>query len=259
MKFYHNNERQEVEPVKGYIIYGGGAILYQTTREPEPQTTKLTKEGEPQLSPIYGEDLEAINLLQPIKRANKENLTRKDNYKLFVHGKYSFDSGYMIYLHISEFGAVEPLGDVLSLQTEEEKNYLKACRVSFRDITIKESKLERLPYDPQFTPPEGCSWSDGYGTKEKPRFSVFEGFNMHGHEKKPAILKKWIEYNSYNNFTCIFTEPYYSKTIKTEDRKRKERLAALINEKCPLYGYKLSHYDITKLEQYFIITEKAEV
>lgn len=254
MKFYHNNELQEVEPVKGYIIYGDGAILYQTTRrDPEPQKTKLTNEGEPMLYHEYGERIEAINLLQPIKRANKENLNRKDNYKLFVHGGYKFESGYMIYLHINEFRTVEPLGDVLSLQTKEEKNYLKSCRVSFRDATIQELKLERLPYDPQFTPPEGCRWSDGYGTKKNPCYHVYEGCDIPGHEKKPAILKKWIEYNSYNNYTCILTEPYYTKCIKTEDRKRKENLAALINEKCPLYNYKLSHYDITKLEQYFTI------
>lgn len=260
MKFYHNNEPQEVEPVRGYIIYGDGKILYKTTRsKPEPQKTKLTKEGEPMLYHDYGEEIETINLLQPIKRANKENLSRKDNYKLFVHGKYSFESGYMIYLHVSEFEKVEPLGDVLSMQTDEEKNYLKACRVSFRDATLQELKLERLPYDPQFTLPEGCKFSDAYGSKEFPTYSVEEKVRFSPVSKKqigPAILKRWIEHNIYSNYTCILTESYYSKTITTEDRKRKERLATLINEKCPLYGYKVSHYDISKLEQYFTIIEK---
>ena len=68
--------------------------------------------------------LESIVLSGEIKRALKENLDRKDNYTLNYKSEFSFrGTCKALYIHESEIQVVD-LGDVLAMETSEEKNYL---------------------------------------------------------------------------------------------------------------------------------------
>lgn len=259
-KIYVNGKQQQTADVRQVVIYGHGVKLltlddfggYDETRG---------KSGELKISSAYASAPEAISLTQEIKNARKENLNRTDNYFLVVDlGRYYPERGKALYIHESEI-AVEDLGDVLAMESDEERNYLHAARLTFAGaVTFKRLHAERIPCGGDWTIPEaGGKRGSYYGTEEAPCYQIYNNADLPAslitrHSMNPAergVIKRWSTLETVNSgATLTVAERYYTKTLYSAERERRNNLAEAVNAS-KLFGQTFSHYDIEKLEKVF--------
>ena len=259
MEIFANGIEQKTEDLKRLVIYGRGKILYEIERGyMEPQRITVNDAGEKKLSSIYAERIERINLAQPIKRALKENLNRTDNYYMKHTGNYSFESGKALYIHESEI-TVTDMGDILSMETDEEKNYLHAVKVHFNSpVIIQNLHYERIQAGGHWTIPDGGKWGSGYGTEEKPQYEVYDDNDLPeflknkrlaaGQEITRGVIKRYYTLDETSDYETIVTFRFYSRMEVSMERKRKNEIAERLNASREYKDNKWSHYDITKLE-----------
>ena len=269
MKIYNVNGNQEqTADISKFVIYGHGVKLYEIESEAfKACEMRRNSYGHEEVKEIYGGDIRQITLAQPIKRAIKENLTRKDNYTLNYTPDYcKWETRKALYIHESEI-AVEDMGALLAMETDEERNYLHAVRLRFANpVVFRRLHAEKIPCADDWTLPEGAKWGSHYGTEESPCFDTYDNSKSNFPEimkkKRPnwdpnekGVVKRWATAETVENAAIICCERYYVKTEYSPDRIRKNALAEALNAS-GLFRDSFSHYDIDKLEKVFNITLK---
>ena len=239
--------------IRELIIYGGGEILYTAGRgyleECQIRNGKI--------STVYDGRPASIILTTEPKRARKVNLSRKDNYFLTYHGKYSWETGISLYIHETEI-SVSSVGEFIAFQTNGETNYKNAVKLHFsQGAKMIRCKMERVPSaGKDFTPPDGCKWSKDYSKNpEKPNYDVIYPRAWASNPGPAEVVKRWLEIECV---TELLVEcPGYSRTEKTPERLNREKIAEKMNELNIGRG-SISHYDIEKILTVFDIRIKGE-
>lgn len=265
MKIFHSNGEKMLDcEVNKIIIYGNGKKLFEDERgRLATYEMETGKSGAEKLREIYNGGPVELYLVGDVKRAIRENLSRKDNYTMKYYPKYNGGRAETaLYIHESELNSFEDLGLVLAFENDEEKQYLKAARFAFK-IAPEFQKLhsERIPLaeGESWSLPAGGRWGSGYGTEAAPVYDTYDNTKSlwakrHNAAPEKGVIKKWYTYeNAAAPMICA--EAYYRKTEYSPERERKMNLAEAINATGAIRE-KLSHYDISKLEQYFTITPK---
>ena len=245
-----------IEDVTKIVIYGHGEKLYEIDSNSfKPCKIIASSKGEDKIEEFsYWYKISDIKLNGEIVNARKENLNRSDNYFLSYKREYWQNKGIALYIHESEI-SVKSLGNILAMETEEEKNYLAAFELTFNiPVVISEYMIEKIICD-NFTLPENGKWSNCYGTKEKPCFDTFDYTNslfaIKRGEAEKGVIKRWMEEKTIENLTMLVTQRYYTKTEYSEDRIRKDKLAQALNDSKLFHNEHFSHYDIDKFEKVF--------
>ena len=253
IRWYSEDGRQHaINHVDKVVIYGHGVKLFE--RETDiPAYTIKTKNGEQRLFEAFHGGPVAVTLHGDVKNARKENLNRKDNYVITYHPEYwKTETRYAIYIHESEIDVTD-LGDIVSMETEEEKNYLHAVKLHFNGKTVfNRYNVEHIQVDGNWKIPDGGRWGSGYGTEERPTYDTYDYTNSISEKKRKnckGVIKRWITTETIENAEIITAERYYTKTDYSDERKRKNAIAEKLNASKEYNNDKWSHYDITKLER----------
>ena len=246
MKIKINNSEVRIENLKRIVVYGDGVILYDN---PEGYIQQYTIEGE-KLKSVYPERIHTLFLNNEIKKANKENLNRKDNYILRHKGNYSFDSGYALYIHKDEIN-VEYLGEKIAMQTKTETNFLHTYKFTFAAGALREIHHCEKFNKENFILPEGARFSSCFGTEKNPCFDTYNN-RVTG---ESGIIKRWATQETIKE--TITTKRFYSKTIYSDDEKQRREYVTLINKKKCFYK-DISTYELEKLQRYFDIKLKED-
>lgn len=245
MKIKVNNHEIATDAIQKIVIYGDGVILYEN---PERYFEQYRIDGE-KLKSINPARLNTLYLNNEVKKANKENLNRKDNYLLKYKNEYSLYWGYALYIHKDEIN-VEYLGEKIAMQTKTETNFLHTYKFTFAAGAVREIwNFEKIPYNKDFVLPEGGRWSTCFGTDTAPCYDVRE--DRETGEK--IIIKRWITTETIHEITT--TKRFYSTTIYSDDEKQRREYVKIINAKKCFYK-DISSYELEKLQQYFNITLK---
>ena len=250
------NNVYSIDNVSKIVVYGHGEKICEFWNSSfTPCKITVNSRGNQEITECkYDYSVDNIQLGHEPTQARKENLNRKDNYFLSYKQEYSWQgNGIALYIHESEID-VESLGDILAHETDEEKCYLSAYKLTFKNpVTITEFKFERIVCD-EFEIPDGCKWSKGYGTKEYPCYDAFDFSESLVAIKKglegKGVVKRWKESSEQTGFSMIVAQRGYSRIEYSEDRIRKNNLAKAMNES-KLFQQEYSHYDIDKLESLF--------
>lgn len=229
--------------IEHLYIYGDGEILADIDRL---ETYEKCKEF---YNSVYDGEIRKVFLSNGLKRANKINLNRSDNfYAKNPNCRYtSIDSPYNLYIHKSECNLID-LGDVIVNRINHEENYKHAFLVTFKKVEFKRRKIERIICD-DYTLQDGERFGDGYGTIEHKQVSYFDTSNtLYGkkhpeHNKEKGIIKRWCENEVVENGGYIITSRYYSKCIKDDYRKQLDDLSETLRS----ININLSFYDLDKL------------
>lgn len=260
MKFTTTEGRQiPTADVGKIVIYGNGKIYYTDERaELKSYELRQNRYGHDMLSTVTDRKLISVQLRQEPKQARKENLNRTDNYFLLYERNYWPEISKALYIHISEIDA-QPLGDVLAMEDDEERNYLAAARLRFRNGTEFELvHYDRLPYDPDFTIPEPDGrWSEHrIGTKGAPCYHLVDRTKAIFRKRdEKFIVRCWAETVREENAETICAQAYYTKTEYSPERERKNRIAEALSAEL---GKSISHYDIDKIEKVLKTLELKE-
>lgn len=247
MKIKVNNVECSIENLQRIVVYGDGVILYDN---PEGYIEEYTINND-KLNSMYPGKLNTLHLNNEIKRANKENLNRKDNYILKYKHSYSLYSGYALYIHKDEIN-VEYLGEKIAMQSKTETNYLNTYKLTFAAGAVRDVyNYERYEYDKDFTLPEGARWSSCMGTEAHPCYDVYNNRAT----GESGIIKRWATVETIKE--TITTKRGYCKTVYTEEEQKRREYVKFINEKRCFYK-DISSYELEKLQQYFDIKLKGE-
>ena len=158
------------------VIYGNGKKYAEIgAGRIEPKFTKPNKYGNNELYSKYYYSIEEIRLSDEVKRANKENLNRKDNYILRVttdRSSWARTTLYALYINVSECNAVD-MGEMVANQTEDETDYLHAYALTFANpVLIRDAIFERIVCE-SFDFPKDARIGDGIGTKKNPVYDYY--------------------------------------------------------------------------------------
>lgn len=238
------------ESIKKIIIYGGGEILFESDSN---YLEEYHTNNNGVYSSTYDGRPESLILEKEPVRAIKENLNRKDNYYKKYTGRYSWESGLIVYIHESEIN-VNDDGEKLAHKSAEEQNYLHAYTLTFKHGAImNRRKVEKIPEaDPEWTPPSG-KWSSNYGTKENPCFDMINK-SFFFKEEAPFVVKRWIEKETI--YTMPTKSGCYCRTEYGETRIKAKELAEKIN-KNQIFYKDVSFFEIEKLMLHFDLVEKC--
>lgn len=260
MNFKYKDCNGNILPVNGevgkIVIYGNGNKLFERELNLETYTIKTTDSGEEKLSSVYRGEPVTVTLLSEVKTARKENLNRKDNYTLAYTPEYfKWERRAALYIHVSEVDVTD-LGNVLAMETAEEKNYLHAFILHFNGpVTFERLHAEYIQCDGSWTIPDnGCWRSDTYGTLERPCYDTYDFTDSpfeRARKKGKGVVKRYITFETIERGAEIVTaERYYTKTVYSADRERKNAIADKLNAS-GVYSdrERWSHYDIDKLEK----------
>lgn len=251
---YANGSRYEGSMIGKIVVYGHGVKLFERD-DFEVYEIRQDKNGVETLSSVYGGSPVSISLAGEIKTARKENLNRCDNYVLpYSVDYFPRERRTALYIHESEI-AVDDLGEVLAMQTKDEKDYLHAVRLSFRHpVTFQRLHAEHIPCDGSWTIPDGGRWSSGYGSADCPSYDTYDYTDSpleRARAKGKGVIKRWKTLETVESPSIISAFRYYSRIEYSADRKRRERIA----EKLKAGGLRdFSHYDVEKLEKALGVT-----
>ena len=236
------------------VIYGHGVKLFERELSMEAYEIKQNKNGEDKLCELYHAAPIAVTLHGEVKTARKENLNRKDNYTLTYSPEYlKWERRTCLYIHESEI-AVTDLGDVLSMETAEEKNYLHAVKLHFNgETTYQRFHAEFMQVGDDWKIPDGGRWSNSYGTPERPCYDTYDFTNSpfeKSRAKGKGVVKRYCTVETLDaGAEIIAAECYYTRTEESADRKRKRAIADKLNASKEYSNKEWSHYDITRLEK----------
>ena len=120
---------EDGKEINNIVIYGDGKELYKSN---QPYITIVDENNREY-------DSQEIILVGDIKRANKVNLNRKDNfYVVDKENKYFSDKGYILYIHESEI-KVNSVTEKVALKLKHEVNYKKVFNITLKgNIKYKE-------------------------------------------------------------------------------------------------------------------------
>lgn len=231
------------------VIYGHGVKLFERD---DLQAFEMRKQdnGAEKLTEVYRGSPIAITLAGDIKRAVKENLNRKDNYTLSYQVEYfPRERRQALYIHESEID-VEDMGELLAMESADEKCYLHAVRLRFRHaFTVEELHIEQIQTGEHWTIPDGGRWGDGFGTEERPTYGLYDYTDSPVERLRArgkGVIKRWVSNERRENGDILSAFRGYSRIEYSEDRKRRVRIA----EKLKAGGLRdFSYYDVEKLEK----------
>lgn len=257
--FSYFNSTGNIRPVNAEInrivIYGNGCKLFDRELPLDTFTIEQPDNGEHKLHSVYHGAPVEITLNTEVKTARKENLNRKDNYTLTYTPEYlHWERRAALYIHISEI-EVTDLGNMLAMETKEEKNYLHAFVLHFNGpVTFDRLHADFIQCDDKWTIQDGGKWSECYGTPEKPCYAPYDFTNSpfeKSRAKGKGVVKRYIVPELIEHGAeIVVTERYYTKTVYSPERERKNAIAKKLNDSgewCD--GTKWSHYDVDKLEK----------
>lgn len=239
------------------VIYGNGKKNAEIdTGRIEPSFIKENKYGNNELYTKYYYSVNEIRLTGEVKRANKENLNRKDNYLLKINsekGRWYSRAAYALYINETECNAFD-MGEIVANQTDDEADYKRVYALTFTNpVQIKDAVFDRIICD-TFTLPDGAKFGDGIGTKERPVYEWFDTSNYvsfierkNGEKREPqhGVFKKyWDIYESPE--TLLVAVGPYCRMEYSDRRKEQDRLAKIIGD---AIGHRLSHYDMEELQK----------
>lgn len=239
--------------IRRIVIYNNGEKLF--TRD-EGQLTAYEQiknnYGNMMLHEIYGGEPVEINLKNEIKNARIENLNRKDNYFINFSPDYDRHSIYKaLYINANEI-SVENAGDMLAAETKDEKNYLKAAKLTFHcPVKFNRYHIEHIQADDHWKIPDNGKWGEYYGKENAPCYYPYDYTDSPFEKSRKmgkGVIKRWFTTETIENGAEILaTERYYTKTEYSEDRKRRMQVADFLKEKRVFYR-DVSHYELEKLE-----------
>lgn len=257
MEFRYTDNNGNLIPVINNIdklvIYGNGRKYFEREFGMDAYEVVTNDSGEKTLRSIYHGLPVAVTLSHEVKTARKENLNRKDNYTLtYTPELFQWERRTAIYIHISEIEVFD-LGDILAMETKEEKNYLHAFILTFHGPTVFERlHAEYIQCDDNWKIPDGGRWSECYGTVEKPCYEPYDFTNSRferSRRKGKGVIKRYITPEVIEHGAeIVVTERYYSKTVYSPDRIRKNAIAEKLNNSGLWHNETFSHYDVDKLE-----------
>ena len=265
MRIAANNSQQVFEHfglltngnIDRLVIYGNGKKYAEIDAgKIEPKFIKPNEYGNNELYSKYYYSIEEIRLSGEVKRANKENLNRKDNYLLRVttdRSSWARTTLYALYINITECNVID-MGEIVASQTDDETDYLHAYALTFSNpVLIRDAIFEKIVCD-NFDFPKGAKIGDGIGTKEAPVYDYYDTsdyisrFNKKtGSNRKPekGVMKKYWSVEPSEETIIVAPGPYCRMEYSNR-RKEQDRLAKIIGD---AIGNRLSHYDIEKLQK----------
>lgn len=210
----------------GFRIYKDGEILWSTNRgyiesvEIENKTEKRFMTNR-----IMG-----FNLKNEVKKANKLNLNRKDNFKIVERLEYSYpERQEVLYIHADEVN-VELIGEIISLKTEDQTSYINAFKLDFKEgFTVEKWNARELP--------------SGYiFQSEKEKRSYFTS------GKKSFVRDYYTETKN----EMFVTGDYITRTEYSDFRQNARNL----ENEFESMGVKISSYDLEKILKTYNIIKK---
>lgn len=113
---------EDGKEINNIVVYGNGKELYKSN---QPYITIVNEDNREY-------DSIEIILEGDIKRANKINLDRKDNFYVVDKGnKYFSDKGYILYIHESEI-KINSVIEKVALKLKHEINYKKIFNITLK-------------------------------------------------------------------------------------------------------------------------------
>jgi len=220
---------------EGIRIYKDGEVLFKSDRG---YIGRHEINGE-KVGTSYPDRITNFNLKNEIKRANKLNLNRKDNFHIVEEIPYHYPSrASVLYVYADEIN-VESLGEMKAMVTTDETNYIDTYKLTFNSgYSYTEMDYREVPEDYKFA-----------NNKEKNNFvEVDRGVNAG---------KYFIrEYKEVSANECIVTGDYYTKTEISDFRQNAKDLEEEFKKILPHSS--LSFYDIERLLKVYNITKKKD-
>ena len=174
--------------IESIVIYKDGEIILKTR-------SGWLEDMKEDLSSKYNSDLKEVTINGETKKANKENLNRKDNYLTKGRREYSFDDGYIIYIHadniFKSYEYIQKDGD-----TDLTKGYfLYGYKVELlHDAVIEESYLKHYNDGDTIEPCDrGKNLYPGHKKDENGNF--IEDGTFHCLRYKSVTRKNFVFYN----------------------------------------------------------------
>lgn len=249
IKGQENHVAMHGDTIKKIVVYGGGKILFES----DSNYLEEHKTGDRGVfTSVYDGRPVALILEKEPVRAIKENLNRKDNYYRKYTGRYSFESGYIVYIHESEISVTDD-GEKLAHSSDREKNYLHAYTLHFKHGAIMQRlKVEKVPdAAPDFTPTDGGKWGSDYGTKEAPQYDVIKKSLIN---KESFVVKRWREKETI--YSMETKSGCYCRTEYSDFRIKAKEVTEKINKQKIFYK-DVSFFEIEKLLEVFDLVEKC--
>lgn len=197
--------------------------------------------------------------LSNIKKANKIDLTRKNNFYAkhiredWEH--YGVIPQYDIYIYCGVGGdcQVNYIGEYLHNDIDGEKTYINGYGIK-ATFETKKAIHEYIECD-NYILKDGERFGDGYGTKENPVYSTFD-FNKRfiNPVDKKGVIKKWFEKN-VSNCCLTFQSDYITRREKDENRLLMERIAEIMSEETSQH---ISHYGVKRMMEKLNISIKEQ-
>lgn len=134
-------------------------------------------------------------------------------------------------------------------------------------VVFQRLHVQKIPCDRSWTIPDNGRWGSGYGTEDAPQYDTYDNSKNHFADKwererpgwdrnEKGVIKRWFTFETIETGAEIIdTERYYTKSIYSDERKRKDAIAQAINNS-KLFSGTWSHYDIDKLEKVLNISLK---
>lgn len=220
---------------EGIRIYKDGEVLFKSDRG---YIEQKEFKGE-KIETIYNGRITNFNLKKEIKRANKLNLNRKDNFYIVEKIPYHYPPrASVLYIHADEIN-VESLGDKKAFITEDETNYIDTYKLTFNSgFNYAEMDYREVP--------EGYKFANN---DEKNNYvEVERGVNAG---------KKFIrEYKEIVANECLVTGDYYTRTEISDFRQAAKELEEEFKKVLPHSN--MSFYDIERLMKVYNITKKED-
>lgn len=252
-----NGKELALADISKLVIYGSGKKLFEIENSGfESYSIKTNRYGHESIDKQYNGGPVEMVLKNPVKRANKENLSRKDNYTLnYTPDWIKWETRKALYIHESEI-SVSDIGDITAMETEEERNYLHAFVLTFNNpVIFQRLHIEKIPCGDNWRIPDNGKWGSGYGPENAPQYDTYDNSKSLFATKRgfdpneKGVIKRWFTFERIENGAEIVTaQRYYTKTEYSKERERKNKIAAALNDS-GLFNNSFSHYDIDKLEK----------
>lgn len=236
------------ETIKEIIIYGDGVVYFKDDVWKFPE---YKENGRGLYTEVYQGTPVTLYLEKEPVRAIKENLKRKDNYWKKYHGKYSWETGISLYIHVSEI-QVQDDGEKLAFQSDDEKCYLHAYTLHNPSgfVMMRYHVEEVEGAGPDWKPPEGSKWGKGYGKKDDPVYDI----STHYLTGETRVLKRWTEPETIYNL--ITKAGPYCRIEESDFRRTAREVAKTLNEN-KVFHKEVSHYEIERLLKIYDLTKKG--
>lgn len=234
------------ETIKHLVVFGNGKKLFEKQRDLDAYGTFVN--GQYHLS--HSDRCDSIvkfDLL--VKKARKEDLDRK----------YSYVIGATLYVYAPDVH-YEYIGEFKINEIYGATNYKQFCRLHL-PVKVSRRHYERLLVPDGWKLPEGASWDKGPDQYHIPDEQGKESYRHY----LESIGKEFQDYNLVHVWTAVeeenevvYPSDCYTRTDKDSGRKRREKIADIMNDCIGLGGCQVSHCDVEEMLKCLDIRIKGE-